>query len=362
MSACCAPRNTPASSVGGPAHLPFTVPERAPAEVIRTMARIPGGVFEMGSRDGDGFPEDGEGPVREVTLRPYYIDTTCVKNAAFARFVKETGYVTDAERIGWSFVFAPLVAPADHAKVLNASVPQAPWWVGVHGANWRAPDGPASTIGSRGNHPAVQVSWQDATAYAAWAGKRLPTEAEWECAARGGLEGARYPWGDELAPRGRRQCNIWRGVFPTHNSAADGYISTAPVNAFRPNRYGLYNCSGNVWEWCADRWSATWHVAGRPETRNNPQGPPTGESRVLRGGSYLCHDSYCNRYRVAGRTGNTPHTSTGHMGFRCATDDPSRDAAGSAWLAGPGRLVDTPTRSGSKSPTYVSRRTPAERR
>ncbi len=284
------------------------------------MVRIPGGAFRMGAEDGAGFPADGEGPVRTVTLRPYHIDALCVTNSRFARFVKETGWVTEAERIGWSFVFAPFVPPAAHHRVLDASVPGAPWWAAVRGACWRAPDGPGSSIGERGNHPVVHVSWRDARAYAAWAGKRLPTEAEWERAARGGLDGARYPWGDELAPRGRHRCNIWHGVFPTRNTAEDGHVGTAPANAFAPNGFGLHNCSGNVWEWCADRWSTTWHVPESPRTRHDPQGPPDGDSRVLRGGSYLCHDSYCNRYRVAARTGNTPDASTGHTGFRCAAD------------------------------------------
>lgn len=320
VRACCAPAGPGQPARAEPA---LTVPRRSRAETLRGMVRIGSGSFRMGGEDGEGFPGDGEGPVREVTLRSYYIDATCVTNAGFARFVKETGYVTEAEHIGWSFVFAPLVPPAARGQVLNASVPGAPWWAAVRGACWRAPDGPGSAVGERGNHPVVHVSWRDARSYAAWAGKRLPTEAEWERAARGGLDGARYPWGDELTPRGRHQCNIWHGVFPTRNTAEDGFISTAPVNAFRPNGFGLHNCSGNVWEWCADRWSTTWHVPGTPLTRDDPQGPETGDSRVLRGGSYLCHASYCDRYRVAARTGNTPDASTGHTGFRCAADDPA---------------------------------------
>ncbi|WP_101789356.1 formylglycine-generating enzyme family protein [Nonomuraea indica] len=268
------------------------------------MVRVPGGTFRMGGDDPDGHPADGEGPVREVRLRPFLIDPACVTNAQFARFVKETGYVTQAEQIGWSFVFRRFAT----GGVMDAGVPGAPWWAGVAGATWRFPEGPGSSVGDRQNHPVVHVSWHDAAAYAAWAGKRLPTEAEWEMAARGGLERARYPWGDELAPNGRRRCNIWQGPFPT----APGK-GTVPVKSFQPNGYGLYNVVGNVWEWTADWWGTTWE-----RYAEDPAGPAEGAGKVMRGGSYLCHDSYCNRYRVAARTSNTPDSATGHTGFRCA--------------------------------------------
>jgi formylglycine-generating enzyme required for sulfatase activity len=275
------------------------------------MLAIPGGEFTMGGADPDGHAADGEGPVRTVRLSPYAIDATAVTNAQFAAFARATGYVTDAERHGWSFVFHTRVHPA--ASVLAGAVPGAWWWRPVAGATWRCPEGGASGITDRQRHPVVHVSWHDAVAYAAWAGKRLPTEAQWERAARGGLDRARYPWGDELAPRGQRRCNIFDGDFP-HASTA----GTVPVDAFRPNGYGLYNAAGNVWEWCADRWSPSWHAEDRPGTRVDPTGPPDGERRVIRGGSYLCHDSYCNRYRVAARTFNDPESSTAHTGFRCA--------------------------------------------
>ncbi|RJK93892.1 formylglycine-generating enzyme family protein [Vallicoccus soli] len=284
------------------------------------MVRVPGGPFLMGGEDPDAFTADGEGPVREVALRPFLVDETAVTTAQFGAFVRDTGWVTDAERYGWSFVFHALVPPTAAGHVMPGAVPGAPWWRAVRGAWWRAPEGPGSDVAGRKDHPVVHVSWHDASAYAAWAGKRLPTEAEWERAARGGLERARYPWGDELAPRGRHRCNTWQGTFPTRNTAEDGYVGTAPVRSYRPNGLGLWCVAGNVWEWCSDRWSTDWHAADRPETRVDPQGPPTGSSRVVRGGSYLCHDSYCNRYRVAARTGNTPDSTTGHTGFRCAAD------------------------------------------
>ncbi|MBO0707845.1 MAG: formylglycine-generating enzyme family protein [Candidatus Dormibacteraeota bacterium] len=279
------------------------------------MVELEGGTFLMGSDAGEGHPGDGEAPVREVTLRPFKIDPVTVTNADFAAFVKRTGYVTEAERLGWSFVFWQFLEPE---IALGAErVPSVPWWVGVRGATWRAPEGPGTSIGDRQHHPVVHVSWNDAMAYCAWRGTRLPTEAEWEYASRGGLEQRRYPWGNELTPGGAHRCNIWQGHFPDRNTGEDGYVGTAPVRAFSPNRFGLYNTSGNVWEWCADWFSPDFHRTG---SRTDPTGPPLGSARVLRGGSYLCHRSYCNRYRVAARTSNTPDTSTGHMGFRCAAD------------------------------------------
>jgi formylglycine-generating enzyme required for sulfatase activity len=284
------------------------------------MVLIPAGPFLMGGDDDDAFLDDGEGPVREVTLSAYRIDATAVTCRQFAAFVDATGHVTDAERSGWSFVFRALIDPAAAPSVPGRSPPEAPWWVAVDGACWRAPEGPGSDAEARGDHPVVHVSWQDAAAYAAWSGKRLPTEAEWEKAARGNLARARFPWGNELKPGGRHRCNIWQGRFPTINTGDDGYVATAPVASFEPNGFGLYNVAGNVWEWCRDWWSATWHVQESPPTRLDPRGPPDGDAKVIRGGSYLCHASYCNRYRVAARTSNTLASSTGHMGFRCAAD------------------------------------------
>ncbi|NBD25810.1 formylglycine-generating enzyme family protein [Paenibacillus glycinis] len=280
------------------------------------MVLLPGGTFLMGTNDEEGFPKDGEGPIREVALAPFYIDACAVTNREFGAFVQATGYLTEAERFGWSFVFHLFVPEAAKASGSTKSVPGTPWWLAVDGADWQRPEGPGSHVEDRLDHPVVHVSWHDAAAFADWAGKRLPTEAEWEYAARGGLIQKRYPWGDLLKPDGEHRCNIWQGKFPDKNNASDGYAGTAPAQSFAPNGYGLYNMVGNVWEWCGDLFT------DRPARNgaSNPRGPAKGTSRVMRGGSYLCHKSYCNRYRVAARSANTPDSSTGNMGFRCAAD------------------------------------------
>jgi formylglycine-generating enzyme len=310
--ACCSPsRGTGAVSV-----------EPAPgfrAPDFRTggtegMVRLSGGTFLMGTEDAEGFRSDGEGPVREVALAPFWIDVHAVTNERFAEFVDATGHVTEAERFGWSYVFAGFLPAALRRGAARPE--QTPWWCGVPGATWRAPEGPGSGLAERAGHPAVHVSWNDAIAYCRWAGARLPTEAEWEYAARGGLEQRRYPWGDELTPGGEHRCNIWQGQFPSKNTAQDGYRATAPVDAYEPNGYGLYNVAGNVWEWCAD-W---WHTDHAARKRTNPVGPSGGTAKVTRGGSYMCHHSYCNRYRVAARSSNTPDSTAGNLGFRCARD------------------------------------------
>ena len=280
------------------------------------MALIEAGSFLMGTDDSRGYPADGEGPVRDVTLDSFYISPETITNVRFAQFADETGYVTEAEKFGWSFVFHLFVS-RETAREVNKAVGGASWWWQVQGADWRHPDGPDSNVDDRLDHPVVHISWNDAVAYCDWAGARLPTEAEWECAARGGLEQRLYPWGNELTPDSQFRCNIWQGRFPDLNTAMDGFVGTAPARSFEPNGFGLFNVSGNVWEWCSDWFSRDFHVDG---PRDNPQGPPSGQSKVVRGGSYLCHSSYCNRYRVAARTANTPDSSTGNMGFRVVRD------------------------------------------
>lgn len=316
---CCAPSAQREREGASRSALRKTEPQGLNEEAPG-MVGIPGGRCLLGGADQDAFPEDGEGPIREVELAPFSIAALTVTNSRFARFIEATGYVSDAERYGWSFVFYAQVHPSARDRILKATVPPAPWWPAVEGACWRAPDGPGSTIQGRENHPVVHVSWFDAAAYAAWCDARLPTEAEWEYAARGGLVQARYPWGDVLTPAGEHQCNIWQGKFPDVNTGEDGYLGTSPADAFHPNGFGLYCIAGNVWEWCSDWWSTQWHARESEDTRINPRGPKDGSAKVIRGGSYLCHDSFCNRYRVSARTFNTPDSSTSHMGFRCAMD------------------------------------------
>lgn len=277
------------------------------------MVKLDGGPFLMGSENPRGFVDDGEGPVRQVIVDPFFIDRYPVTNEQFAEFVRATGYRTEAERFGWSFVFHTHVVP----ELIEMRLPGLEWWCKVREAWWAQPEGPGSSIRGREHYPVVHVSWNDAVAYAEWAGKRLPTEAEWEYAARGGLEGQEFPWGNELTPGGRHLCNVWQGQFPDHDTAEDGYHGTAPVDAYPPNGYGLYAITGNAWEWCYDWFHPTWHITA---TKLNPTGPPQGTRKVMKGGSYLCHESYCNRYRIGARTSNTPDSSTTNISFRCVRD------------------------------------------
>jgi formylglycine-generating enzyme len=302
---------------------------------IAGMAVVPAGTFRMGSEDF--YPE--EGPVHRVSVDAFRIDRAPVTVAEFRRFVKATGYVTVAERpldpadypdadpdllVPGSLVFRPTRGPVDLRDVSN-------WWQYVPGARWDRPEGPGSDTYSRAKHPVVHVAHEDADAYARWAGKELPTEAEWERAARAGLEGAAYEWGDDPEPGGRAMANFWQGEFPWRNELRDGFAGTSPVGSFDPNGFGLHDMTGNVWEWTAD-FFAPCHPGEAAKAccvPHNPRvasadesfgaGAPGGHipRRVIKGGSHLCAASYCLRYRPAARQGETVDTSTSHIGFRC---------------------------------------------
>jgi len=310
---CCAPSATHA--VDPPVNKCSFVDGKLSTATRARMVELAGGTFLMGTDYEEGFPDDGEGPIHFVTLRPFAIDCFPVTNERFREFVQATGYRTEAEIFGWSFVFWAHIPASRRTQLVQDTVAVAPWWCKVGGAKWNSPEGPGSDLLRRNDHPVVHVSWNDAAAYARWAGQRLPTEAEWEYAARGGLAQKLYPWGDKLRPNGEHRCNIWQGDFPNHDTAEDGHAGTCPVDAFPPNDYGLYSVTGNTWEWCADWFGRDSH---RSASIENPAGPLSGIARVMKGGSFLCHKSYCNRYRVAARTSNTPDSSTSHIGFRCA--------------------------------------------
>lgn len=310
-ASCCAPGRGPAVAAG-PAVL-----ERIRTGLTDGMVLLADGEFLMGTDATYGFAADGEGPAHAVTLEAFHVDATCVTNEQFNAFVNATGYKTEAERFGWSFVFYGHLTAKQQATAVRLTVLGSEWWCRIDGATWRHPEGPGSNIKRRWDHPVVHVSWNDARAYAAAAGKRLPTEAEWEYAARGGLVQKPFPWGDELEPGGRHLMNVWQGNFPTHNTCADGHYGPAPAKSFKPNAHGLYQMTGNVWEWCWDRFDPGYY---RVSPGANPTGPAAGERRVMRGGSYLCHASYCNRYRTDARSSNTPDSSTTNLGFRCVRD------------------------------------------
>ncbi len=303
--------------------------EPAPDVVVPSLEAIKrrwsaplGGSFRMGSDDFR-FPADGEGPVRRVTVSPFRIACYAVSNLQFGDFVRATGYTTDAERYGWSFVFEGLLPP-DKRGGLGRRVQETPWWLPIAHAYWAQPEGQQSSVLGRLDHPVVHVSWNDAKAYCDWSRTRLPSEAEWEFAARGGLDQATFAWGDDLTPDGEHRCNIWQGRFPDLNTEEDGYYGTAPVHAFAPNGHGLYNVAGNVWEWCEDTFSPRYHDV---TTAIDPLHTEPAPNRSMRGGSFLCHASYCNRYRVGARSSNTPDSSASNIGFRVVD----------ATVAGPGR-------------------------
>lgn len=317
-SSCCAP----SGSTLGRATSRGASPPRSLDRCHRIeQVVVPGHAFLMGDQNGDENTGDGETPVHRVVVREFLMDATTVTNEQFAWFVDATGYRTEAEVFGFSAVFHLAVdAPASDVLGPAAGVP---WWLGVKNANWRHPGGSRSGIVDRGDHPVVHVSWNDAVAYTVWAGRTLPTEAQWEAAARGGQQGQRFPWGNERERAGthRYRMNTWQGSFPTSNILGDGYLTTAPVYSFEPNAYGLWQMVGNVWEWCADWWEADYYARS---PMGDPTGPTSGTVRVLRGGSHLCHESYCNRYRNAARSSNTPDSSMGNAGFRTVGALPER--------------------------------------
>ena len=314
---CCSPPRPDAAEIPeNPA--PATGPQAAASPKGAQLPEfakvdIPGGRALLGT-NAPHFADDGEGPMKSATLKPFRIGATAITNAEFAAFVAATGYVTEAERYGWSFVFWSDV-PKTHGA--TDGVVGIEWWRRVDGATWRNINGPdADPDDYRPDHPVVQVSWNDAQAFARWAGGRLPTEAEWEHAARGGAGDVPFPWGDtEPDDDATHPCNIWQGRFPDFNTGSDGYRTTAPARSFAPNGFGLYNMAGNVWEWTAMPYrvkSLKKRVKARLATMKG--------YKTLKGGSFLCHKSYCYRYRIAARTGNSPESTTTHQGFRLVWD------------------------------------------
>ena len=261
------------------------------------MVFIDGGEFTMGTNDAFPF----EGPEHRVFVDGFYMDVTEVTNRQFRDFVEATGYETESEK-------------QESSGFFDADTGQ---WKLLDGADWRHPEGPGSNLEGKDDYPVIHVSWDDATAYAEWAGKRLPTEAEWEYAARGGLEGAVYPWGDALRPRGMHRANVWQGRFPVRDQSTDGFSGPAPVQRFAPNGYGLYDMAGNVWEWVADWYSSSYY---RESPRKNPKGPVMGQEKINRGGSWLCSENYCQGYRVAARQKTARDSGLNNVGFRCVRD------------------------------------------
>ena len=258
------------------------------------------------------IPMDGEGPRRKAALNGFAIDRYAVSVERFATFAEATGYQTEAERLGWSYVFKGLVDDPEQIDVIGEADRTA-WWLGVNGASWRNPIGNGESASA--DHPVTHISWHDATAFAEWAGGRLPSELEWEHAARGGTADIRYPWGDEEPDDETVFCNIWQGRFPDVNTCRDGFLGTAPVDAFKPNAVGLYNMAGNVWEWTADRFRVRSLKAAAK--KRNAEAQKQGE-RIVKGGSFLCHPSYCWRYRIAARSGRPPDSSSSNSGLRLA--------------------------------------------
>ncbi|XP_068630505.1 formylglycine-generating enzyme [Battus philenor] len=268
--------------------------------VEHDMVLIPGKDYYIGTNEII-IESDKEGPEKKVKLEPFYLDKYEVSNRDFKQFTTSTNYKTEAETFGDSFVFGMFLNNTFKDEMKDFRVLQAPWWYKILGANWKHPYGPDSDLSDVMDHPVVHVSWNDARSYCKWRKARLPSEAEWEVACRGGHRATKYPWGDKLFPNKKHMANIWQGTFPHYNSNKDEYIGTNPVHLFAQNDYGLHNMAGNVWEWTEDSWSI-----------DNPK------EKVKKGGSYLCHRSYCYRYRCSARSHNTEDSSTGNLGFRCA--------------------------------------------
>lgn len=312
---CCSP-NDPHKSSSDISEINFLSKQEIK---LGEMILIDQEKFLMGTNYKKAFSSDGEGPLREVTISKFYIDQYPVTNQDFEKFCISTGYTTEAEKFGWSFVFYQLLSEKTKKNV-SESVYDAPWWWKVNGASWKNPYGPDSSIKGIETHPVVHVSWNDVNAYSKWVGKKIPSEAEWEMASRGGLVNKNFSWGDEDSEI-YKKCNIWDGKFPDQNSLDDGWLGTSPVDYFEPNKLNVYDTAGNVWEWCSDWFSSSFHQIDSKETRINPKGPPQGNTKTMKGGSYLCHNSYCNRYRNSARTQNSPDSSTGNLGFRLAYSD-----------------------------------------
>jgi len=303
---CCTPKRV-SNAVVAPAAISA---EKNGSTLLFDTVSIDGGSVPLGT-DKPLIPTDDEGPAREAVIDAFRVMRTTVTNAMFQSFVDATGYKTEAERFGWSFVF-----DAEGYQRAAQAVVAAPWWRKTDGAYWQNIDGSSDACVPQGNHPVVQVSWHDANAFAEWAGGRLPLEREWEHAARGGNGDIVFPWGDkEPDDYGFTPCNIWQGNFPDNNTCKDGYDSTAPADAFEPNGYGLYNMCGNVWEWTAQSFKVRAHAPDARTIKKRLRG-----TKVLKGGSFLCHKSYCYRYRIAARTANTPDSTTSHQGFRLVFD------------------------------------------
>lgn len=303
---CCNPAREPANQSDRKINFPTS---NSPYHIA--TADIAGGKVQTGTSSPI-HKADGEGIIRLHNIRPFKMSITAVTNRQFAAFIEATDYITQAEIFGWSYVFyQDVISPEETAGVIGTE-----WWRNVEGACWKTPFGRGSDYLDYLDHPVVHVSWHDACAFARWAGGRLPTEAEWEHAARGGLKDPLYPWGDqEPDDLDFQPCNIWQGSFPYHNEAKDGHKGLAPAMSFKPNGYGLYNMSGNCWEWSVD----TYKIRSLSKIAKQ-QNKQTEKRNLLKGGSYLCHASYCHRYRIASRMGNTADSSTNHTGFRIIYD------------------------------------------